>query len=252
MRKPIRALLSRFSQWLLGHHPYNTIFNFNWVNVYPLIRILRELESTLSLQGRFVDLGAGASPYYDLIAKNASSYIAVDYLSALPRKDARPIQRVSGTAEATPFADESIDVVFCSQVLSQVQHPENAFCEIRRILRSRGYAIISVPHISPLHSEPYDLYRFTPDGLNALACAAGLQPRSMHIQGQLFASFALCLAMNLILSPISERRPMRVLPKRQLLFAPLIAFVNVGAYLLDKILPFNRTPINFVFVAVKP
>ena len=202
-------------------------------------------------RGRVADIGAGKSPYYDLIAPNTSLYIAIDYPSSLPQQETRNIKRVAGVIEAIPLATQSIDAVFCSQVLSQVQYPIDALHEIVRILRPGGYAIISVPHVSPIHSEPYDLYRFTPDGLSKLAEATGLRTCSVYIQGQLFASFALCFAMNLVLKPIVHEHPMRLLPQRQLLFAPLIAIVNGMAYLLDKILPFNRTPVNFILVSVK-
>lgn len=249
MKSHLRSLISRLSHWLLGRHPYNTIFSYNWVNVRRMIRTFRVLRDIF--QGRVADLGSGASPYYDLIAPTASSYIAIDYPNALPQKDMRPIQRVAGVIEAIPLSAESIDVAFCSQVLSQVARPADALQEIKRILRPGGYAVISVPHVSALHSEPHDLYRFTPDGLSWLVRLAGLKTRSIHIQGQLFSSFALCLAMSLVLSPVVSGHPMKLLPVRQLLFAPLIAFVNGLAYLSDVILPFNRTPTNFVLVARK-
>lgn len=248
--KLLHSLQSRLRRLLLGRHPYNTIFNYNWGNVRPMIRVFRDLQDIF--QGRVADLGAGASPYYHLIAPPAKSYIAIDYPSALPRQEVRKIERVAGVMEALPLATESIDTVFCTQALYQVQCPADVLCEIARILGPGACAIISVPHISPLHSEPYDLYRFTPNGLRHLASAAGLQTRSVHIQGQLFASFALCSAMNLVLSPIVPGQPMRLLPRRQLLFAPLIALVNGIAYLLDAILPFNRTPVNFIIVVSKP
>jgi len=250
LRMRLRSLGSRFKQRLLGCHPYNTIFNYNWVNVRPMVRTFRALGHLF--QGRVVDLGAGASPYYDLIAPMAKLYIAIDYPSAMPGKDRRKIERAAGILEAVPLATESVDTVFCTQVLCQVPHPEAALREIARIMRPGGYAIISVPHVSPLHSEPYDLYRFTPDGLSRLANAAGLQTHSIHTQGRLFAAFALCLAMNLVLSPLVPGQPMRLLPRRQLLFAPLIALVNGIAYLLDTLLPFSRIPVNFIAIVTKP
>lgn len=215
-----------------------------------MLRTFSELSDIY--QGRLVDLGAGVSPYYDLISQSVRDYIAIDYLSALPLSEERPIRRVAGSAEAIPLATSSVDVVFCSQVLYQVHRPKNALCEIERVLRPGGHAIISVPHVSSLHLEPHDLYRFTPDGLDWLVSHAGLQTLSVHVQGQLFASFALSLAMNLVLSRSRSGRPMKLLPWRQILFAPLIASVNGIAYLLDAILPFNRTPVNFITVAVKP
>lgn len=244
-----RSYKSRFKEWLLGHHPYNTIFNYNWVNVHPMIRTFKDLKDIF--HGRVVDLGAGASPYYDLIAPNVKSYIAVDHSFALRKYKKHNIEYIAGTINAIPLVSESIDVIFCSQVLCQVQNPQNALREIARILRPGGYAIISVPHISPIHSEPYDLYRFTPDGLGKIAGAAGLKTCDIFIQGHFFSSLALCLAMNLVLTPIVDDKPMRLLPWRQVLFAPLICFLNSIAWILDKLIPFNRTPVNFILVSMK-
>jgi len=249
MRKYIRYLYNIFRRWILGRHPYNTIFNYNWVNVYPMIRTFRKLSNLF--HGRIADLGSGNSPYYDLIAPTAKTYLAIDYLSALSKKEVRNIKRIAGVLQALPIANGSVDTVFCSQVLCQVLQPLDALQEIARILCPGGYAIISVPHVSPLHSEPYDLYRFTPNGLSQLVNIVGLRTCEIYIQGGLFASFALCFAMNLVLSPVIAGQSMKLLPNRQIIFAPLIALVNSIAYVLDKILPFSRTPVNFILVALK-
>ena len=248
-RRLLRSLESRLRRLLLGRHPYNTIFNYNWVNVRPMIRTFRELQDVF--QGQVVDLGAGASPYYDLIAPMAKSYIAIDREFSFPEQEVRGIKRVAATMESLPLTTESIDTVLCTQAIYQMLYPIDALREVARILRPGGYAVFSVPHISPIHSEPNDLYRFTPDGFRKLAEAAGLHFRSVHVQGQLFSSFALCFAMSLVLSPVVPGQSMQLLPRRQLLFAPLIALVNGISYLLDAVLPFNRTPVNFIIVMTK-
>ncbi len=235
---------------LLGTHPYNTSFNYNWVNVRPLLATFRGLSRLC--RSRVVDLGAGLSPYYDVLARDAAIYVAIDLPSALPNEESRPIARAAGTLEAIPLAAGSMDTVLCIQVLSQVCDPARALREIARILKPGGHAILAVPHVSPLHSEPHDLYRFTPDGLRRLLAQAGLTPGPLHVQGYLFASFALCFAMSLVLTPVRDGQPMRLCPWRQLVFAPWIFCVNHTARLLDWILPFNRVPVNFVMVAEKP
>lgn len=242
-------MMPRFSNLLLGIHPYNTVFNYNWVNIRPMIKTFQSLKEHFG--GRLIDLGAGGSPYYNEIAQRNGLYIAVDFLSALPPKESRNILRVAGDTLSVPILSESVDAVFCSQVLSQVAEPERALREIARILRPGGSAVISVPSISPIHSEPRDYFRFTPDGLEFLLKKVGLGTKSIHIQGQLFSSFALCFAMNLVLSRIKPGEKMRLQPAYQILFAPLIAIVNLLAKLLDWIFPFNRTPVNFILVALK-
>jgi len=249
----MRDRLGWLERWLhlrlLGRHPYNTVLNYNWVNVRPMVRTLRAL--TPLVRGRVVDVGAGRSPYYDVFSAGVRSYIAVDRLSSLPSEEERPIARVAGVIEALPLRDGSADALLSTQVLYQTIDPRLGLREVCRVLRSGGHAILSAPHSSPVHSEPYDLYRFTPQGLRRLGEEAGLEVVRLETQGQLFSGFALALAMNLVLTPVSPGRPMEVRARRQLLFAPLIGLVNVLAYLLDRVLPFNRSPVNLIVVLRK-
>ena len=249
----MRGRLDWLERWLhlrlLGRHPYNTILNYNWVNVRPMVRTLRALAPLM--HGRVVDVGAGRSPYYDVFSAGARSYIAVDYPASLPADEARPIARVAGVVEALPLRDGSADALLSTQVLYQTIDPSRGLREVCRVLRPGGHAILSAPHSSPVHSEPYDLYRFTPQGLRRLGEEAGLEVVRLETQGQLFSGFALALAMNLVLTPVSPGRPMEVRPRRQLLFAPLIGLVNALAYLLDRALPFNRSPVNLIVVLRK-
>ena len=216
MKKHFRNLAVRLLKIVFGTHPYNTIFNYNWVNVSPMVRVFTELGKVM--RGHIADLGAGRSPYYDLVSVNAKSYTAIDYFNTndyleFIKNDKRNIKRVAGNIEAIPLKTESMDVVFCSQVLEHVLSPKTVLNEISRILCSNGYAIISVPHISPIHLEPYDFYRFTPIGLSKLCETTGLQTLQTYVQGQFFASFALCFAMNLVLRSMVFGKPIYLPPK---------------------------------------
>jgi SAM-dependent methyltransferase len=75
---------------------------------------------------------------------------------------------VVGDAQCLPFADTSFDTVFCSQVLEHVPEPWLCLSEFRRVLKPGGTLILSVPHISWLHNEPHDYYRYTKHGLRFL------------------------------------------------------------------------------------
>jgi ubiquinone/menaquinone biosynthesis C-methylase UbiE len=44
-----------------------------------------------------------------------------------------------------PFANASFDVVFLSHVLEHVKEDRRAMCEVRRVLRSQGIAIVEAP-----------------------------------------------------------------------------------------------------------
>jgi len=95
-----RCYVSRFRCWLSESHTYNTDFNYNWVNVRPIIETLRKLEGLL--WGLVVNLGARRSPYYDLVSPGSQSYIALEF-SRTPKRKSRDIDRAGGVAEAIPF-----------------------------------------------------------------------------------------------------------------------------------------------------
>jgi len=61
--------------------------------------------------------------------------------------------------------NNSIDIIFCLDVLEHVKNPFNAIEEIKRILKKGGLFIGSTPFMIPIHEEPYDFYRFTKYGI---------------------------------------------------------------------------------------
>jgi SAM-dependent methyltransferase len=67
-----------------------------------------------------------------------------------------------------PFADGSIDVVLCTQVLEHIKQPGAVIAEIWRILKPGATLLLSVPGIFPQHGYPGDYWRYMPQGLEWL------------------------------------------------------------------------------------
>jgi SAM-dependent methyltransferase len=82
-----------------------------------------------------------------------------------------------GSVEALPFPDGTFDAVLSSDVLCQIDHPETALAEFRRVLRPGGMALINVPAYRWLwsyHDESVGTkHRFTRAQLARLLAAAG-------------------------------------------------------------------------------
>lgn len=55
----------------------------------------------------------------------------------------------AGDAQSLPFADDSFDVVMCSEVLEHVDDPDAAMREITRITKPGGRVALSVPRFWP-------------------------------------------------------------------------------------------------------
>jgi SAM-dependent methyltransferase len=72
-----------------------------------------------------------------------------------------------------PFADQSVDVVFCKQVLEHVERPHELLPEVGRVLRSGGNFAGSTSNLEPYHG--YSVANFTPYGLKRLLERAGFE-----------------------------------------------------------------------------
>lgn len=111
-------------------------------------------------RGRLIDVGCGQKPFKHLF-KGINSYYGVD---------------INENSKADLICDvlelkietESADAVLCTQVLEHVSEPNILIREISRICKKGGIVFLTAPHISRIHGEPYDYYRFTRFGLKHL------------------------------------------------------------------------------------
>jgi SAM-dependent methyltransferase len=75
---------------------------------------------------------------------------------------------IYGDAHKLPVKSESIDCVLCCEVLEHVADPFTCCAEIHRILKPGGLFVFSVPFIFPIHADPYDFGRFTPERIRLM------------------------------------------------------------------------------------
>lgn len=57
-----------------------------------------------------------------------------------------------------PAADDSFDVILCTEVLEHVPEPIKVLAECARLLRTGGKLLVTAPLSSGLHQEPYHYY----------------------------------------------------------------------------------------------
>lgn len=97
------------------------------------------------------------------------------------------VARVDLETGRLPWADGSVDVVVCNQVLEHLKNVWLPMTEMHRVLRPGGHAILSVPNLASLH--------------NRVLLALGRQPTSIrvlgpHVRGYAFAEFRDLVALG--------------------------------------------------------
>jgi SAM-dependent methyltransferase len=124
-----------------------------------------------------VDLGCGGG---DSVEVFRAADPAVRWIG-LELADSEPFhQRTREDAEFRvfdgvhlPFADHSVDLVFCKQVLEHVERPHELVPDVGRVLRSGGIFAGSTSHLEPYHG--YSIANFTPYGLKRLLERSGFE-----------------------------------------------------------------------------
>jgi len=129
-----------------------------------VIERLGALETLCSFpEGVAADLGCGEGGYTVELAKRFNKTLAIDIL---PTNLVHARQSVSGdivfccaALENTPVQSESVDVAFVIEVLDHVNDVELSLSEVRRILKPRSMAYVSVPNsLFPLETHPVQLF----------------------------------------------------------------------------------------------
>lgn len=80
------------------------------------------------------------------------------------------VDLVADAQDMHMIESESVDCVIIVGVLMNLKYPEKAIQEILRILKPNGIIYASVSFIFPFTQDPYDFYRWSPDGIKIL-CA---------------------------------------------------------------------------------
>lgn len=65
------------------------------------------------------------------------------------------------SADNIPIKDGNFDMVILAEVLEHLENPIDVLKECKRILKTNGKIIITIPFLYPKHADPYDYQRWT-------------------------------------------------------------------------------------------
>ncbi|EMI15305.1 type 11 methyltransferase [Rhodopirellula maiorica SM1] len=109
------------------------------------------------VQGEWI-LNVGSGEPNDTLAQNWAN------LDIFPHENCD----VVGDAHWLPFRDGSFGAVTSDSVLEHVRRPFDMAAEMVRVLKPGGLLWCSVPFAHPIHADPDDYFRYSPEGLKML------------------------------------------------------------------------------------
>ena len=134
------------------------------------------------IHGDLIDIGCGYSPYKSLLVKNVEKYEGIDLI---PYNE--DVTYTGDILKKNLFDKNQFDCGISFEVLEHIPNSDEFIKQIYKIIKPGGYFIISVPHLSRLHEEPLDFYRFTKYGLIEIFTRNGFEILEIEPKGSLFS-----------------------------------------------------------------
>jgi ubiquinone/menaquinone biosynthesis C-methylase UbiE len=109
-----------------------------------------ETLSRLPKNSRILEIGAGTGAnfrFYPRCERAVASEISFKMLE-FARGKTDFIKLVQANAETLPFSENSFDAAFSTLVFCSIPNPENAFAELRRVVKKEG-KIVLLEHVRP-------------------------------------------------------------------------------------------------------
>jgi len=123
-----------------------------------------KIAADLPKDTRVIDVGAGSGKYRNMFGH--CKYTSQDFGKARGSAGSSfQYGKIDIVSDLTniPVADNSFEVILCTEVLEHVSEPIKAIEEFSRILKHKGRLFISAPLGSGLHMTPHHYYGgFTP------------------------------------------------------------------------------------------
>lgn len=143
-----------------------------------------------------------------------------------------------------PIADQSYDVVICTQVFEHLPEPALVIAELFRVLKPGGRIWFSAPFFFPEHEVPYDFYRYTRYGLRFLFEKAGFQMQEIRWLEGYFGSLG--FQMRLAAHAVALAPSAYPIKWFGFVFWPVLFLIKLGCFALAFLFYFFEMQTGFV------
>jgi ubiquinone/menaquinone biosynthesis C-methylase UbiE len=136
---------------------YKARFTFNTDRMVVWKEIVRFLNQFIKGTHTVLDLGAGYCDFINTVS--AEKKIAVDISPELPRYADKSVKHIQSLAtDLSSVEDQSVDLVFSSNLLEHLTDEELALCmkELRRVLKTGGLFITMQPNYRLAYKTYFD------------------------------------------------------------------------------------------------
>ena len=212
-----------------------SILQFDYLHMRSLAEAIRKVLDKLPKNKKYqiLDVGCGEKPYQSLFSPFTKQYIGVD----IDRK----VADIVAPAEKLPFKESIFDLVVCFQTLEHCQNPEKVIGEMKRVLKPKGYMVLSTHGIWMHHPSPNDYYRWTHEGLRELFKTFS----TIEVEATLSNWSSLLQLLNVELYSLACRR--------WYLKLPLYGIIMLSNFLGKILMPYGNKnlTINYLVLARK-
>ncbi len=119
-------------------------------------------RESASIYGSVLDYGCGSKPYKSLF--NYREYVGVDIDNPGHSHESENVD-IFYDGLNLPFANNTFDSCFSSEVFEHIFDIDTALKEIKRVLKTNGKLLITTPFVWDEHEVPHDYCRYTSFGL---------------------------------------------------------------------------------------
>jgi SAM-dependent methyltransferase len=172
-------LLFRPGFWALLVNPYYHVRTA----LYESVR-----ERAPFFSGSLLDIGCGSKPYAHLFT-SVDKYVGMDIEISGHDHSSSDID-IFYDGKSIPFEDSSFDTVVSFETFEHVFNLDDLLIEVRRVIKSDGKLMISIPFCWPEHEQPYDFARYTSFGIVAKLNAQGFDVEYMRKSGNFVAALS--------------------------------------------------------------
>jgi len=176
-----------------------------------------------------IDAGGGNAPY--------RKFIKHDEYLILDKEDRKGTGGViiCDLNKKINLPDKKADLVIMTEVLEHLKNPQQALCEVYRILKLSGKLILTTPMVWPIHAAPNDFFRYTEYGLENLLREADFSNFKIKASNNYF--YTLLQLLNV--------------PLRKKVFRPLVFVFNILGLICDRFSQKSNLPISWHITAYK-